>query len=223
MHPEAGQATERTQEEIDALRDARGGVWPLIRSIHRRRPILTAVVVLAAPVHTLVTGERPADLLEPRADWRFVVPWLLMLFGVAIRVWGSGNLRKNEEITRTGIYQLVRHPLYTGSLCGFLAFFLTVGDPLLGIVLFAMLVLLVYYPTMLGEEEYLEFKFPLQAQQETRPRLLPNLLRLPVALRNDRFSLRASYFNLGLRSLWIFILLPLFLKLLIRIQTELRL
>lgn len=210
-----GQATVRTQAEIDTLREARGGVWPTIRWIHRRRPILTAVLVLALPLHTLLTGERPASLLEPRADWRFVLPWALMVVGVAIRLWGSGNLRKNQEITRTGVYQLVRHPLYTGSLCGFLAFFLTAGDPALGLALFAALTALVYYPTMMGEEEYLSLKFPQQAEErEPLPRLVPNLFRLPEALRNDRFSLRSSYSNLGLRSLWVLVLLPLFLELL---------
>jgi len=210
-----GATTVRTQREIDELRAARGGIWPAVRWIHRRRPLLTAALVLAAPLHTLLTPQRPVDLLDPQADWRFVVPWILMVVGVAIRVWGSGNLRKNQEITRTGVYQLVRHPLYTGSLCGFLAFFLTVGDPVLGTVLFAALVLLVYYPTMLGEEEYLALKFPAQAESGERlPRLVPNLLRLPAALRSDRFSLGSSYRNLGLRSLWLLALLPLFLRLL---------
>lgn len=223
MQPRGGEALVRTQEEIDRLRDARGGWWRAIRWVHRRRPILTAALVLAAPLHTLLAGERPVDLLDPRPHWRFVVPWLLMLFGVAIRIWGSGNLRKNEEITRTGVYQLVRHPLYTGSLCGFLAFFLTVGDPVLGVALCAALVLLVYYPTMLGEEEYLQLKFPRQAEQRERlPRLVPNPLRLPAALRNDRFTVRSSYHNLGLRSLWIFVLLPLFLRLLSWGQAALR-
>ncbi len=214
MQP-SGETAGRTQAEIDEVRAARGGPWPAIRWIHRRRPILTAALVLAAPLHTLLTGESAASLLEPRAHWRFVVPWLLMLVGVTIRVWGSGNLRKNREITRTGVYQLVRHPLYTGSLCGFLAFFVTAGDLGLGIALFVALVGLVYYPTMMGEEEYLALRFPVQAERRERlPRLLPNPLRLPAALANDRFSLRSAYSNLGLRSLWLLLLLPLFLEVL---------
>jgi len=210
----------RTQEEIDRLRAERGGAWPLIRWVHKRRPFLTAVLVLAAPAHTLLTGERPVDLLDPSPAARFWLPWALMLVGVSIRVWGSGNLRKNQEITGTGVYQMVRHPLYTGSLCGFLAYFLTVGNPWLGVALFAGL-LLVYYPTMLGEEEYLGLKFPEQAAARARlPRLFPNPLRLPAALRTDRFTLNAAWGNLGLRSLWILLLLPLFLKALIWVQAR---
>lgn len=215
MQPRTQETLVRTQAEIDALRDARGGAWPLLRWIHRRRPILTALLVLAAPAHTLLTAAEPVSLLEPRADWRFVVPWLLMVVGVAIRIWGSGNLRKNQEITRAGVYRLVRHPLYTGSLCGFLAYFLTVGDPTVGGVLFLALTFGVYYPTMLGEEEFLALKFPAQAERrEPLPRLLPNPLRLSAALRSDRFSLRSAHSNLGLRSLWLLAVLPLFLELL---------
>jgi protein-S-isoprenylcysteine O-methyltransferase Ste14 len=214
MQEDAETTMVRSQAEIDALRAEREGGWPAIRWVHRRRPILTAALVLAAPAHTLLTEARPADLLDPREGWRFAVPWLLMLAGVAIRIWGSGNLRKNQEITQTGIYRMVRHPLYTGSLAVFLAYFLTVGDPALGVVLFAGL-LGVYYATMLGEEEFLELKFPEQARRrEPLPRLLPNPLRLPEALRSDRFTLRSSYANLGLRSLWVLVLLPAVLYLL---------
>lgn len=202
------------------MREGRGGrLWRLIRWIHKRRPILTAVLVLAAPIHTLVTGARPTDLLDPRADAIFVIPWILMPLGAAIRIWGSGNLRKNEEITSTGIYAMVGHPLYTGSLAFFLAYFMTVGDLAIGLVLFSALLVLVYYPTMFGEEEFLALKFPAEAAARSRvPRLIPTPTRLSEAMRTDRFSLRAARQNLGLRSLGFLVLLPVFLKLLILAQ-----
>jgi protein-S-isoprenylcysteine O-methyltransferase Ste14 len=205
--------------EIDRLRAGRGGPWRAIRWIHQRRPILTAVIALAAPAHALAAAARPVDLLADFGDARFWIAWILMLFGTAVRIWGSGNLRKNREVTDTGVYQLVRHPLYTGSLSFFLAYFLTVGDPLVGIGLFGALVLLVYYPTMLGEEEYLELKFPAQVRaRPSVPRLVPNPLRLPMALRTDRFSAGTARRNLGLRSVAFILFLPIFLKLLILLQ-----
>lgn len=209
--------------EIDRLRSTRGGgLWKLIRWIHKRRPILTAILVLAAPAHTLAAAATPVDLLAPRTDPRFIIPWLLMLVGVAIRVWGSGNLRKNQEVTNGGVYAIVRHPLYTGSLAFFLAYFLTVGDLMLGVSLFTVLVLLVYYPTMFGEEEYLALKFPAAATARTSiPRLLPDVTRLGEAVSTDRFSLRTARANLGLRSLWFLVFLPLFLKLLVALQDRL--
>lgn len=201
--------------EIDRLRSARGGWWPAVRWIHQRRPILTALLVLAAPAHALATRARPLDLLQVSPDPRFWLAWGLMLFGLAIRIWGSGNLRKNQEVTTTGVYRMVRHPLYTGSLAFFLAYFLTVGDVAVGVALFLALVFLVYYPTMLGEEEYLQLKFPEQAAgRASVPRLVPNPLRLGEAMRSERFSLRSARANLGLRSLWFLVFLPAFLRLL---------
>jgi protein-S-isoprenylcysteine O-methyltransferase Ste14 len=209
----------RSEREIEELRSRRTGVWSSLRAVRRRRPLLTALLVLAAPAHTLATATRPVDLLTEAGDPRFIAAWALMIVGVAIRLWGSGNLRKNQEITQTGVYAMVRHPLYTGSLAMFLAFFLTVGDLLVGLGLFVALVALVYYPTMLGEEEYLALKFPDQAAARARlPRLLPHPARLREALRTDRFELRASWLNLGLRSLGFLVGLPLFLRLLLLLQ-----
>jgi protein-S-isoprenylcysteine O-methyltransferase Ste14 len=190
-----------------------GALWDTIRWIHRRRPFLTAVFVLAVIGLALVDDTRPADLLRPRVSAGFVMPWLLMIVGVAIRIWGAGNLRKNQEITRTGVYRMVRHPLYVGSLAMFLAMFVTVGDPLVGAVLFVAMVGLVYYPTMVDEEAYLHRKFPAQkAEHAGLPRLLPNPLRLREAIRTDRFTFRAAWRNFGMRSLGFLVALPVLLE-----------
>ena len=182
---------------------------PLIQWIHRRRPLLTFLVCAAVVGLALLDPAPPADLLHPRRAFIFWLPWALAIFGVAVRVWGSGNLRKNQEITRTGIYQMVRHPLYLGSLAVFLAFFLSLGNPVLGAVLWAAMVVFVYYPTMRDEEAYLVRHYPEQrAEYSHLPRLLPNLTRLPAALRTDRFTLRAAWGNLGMRSLWALAALP---------------
>jgi protein-S-isoprenylcysteine O-methyltransferase Ste14 len=211
----------RSETTVVELMAAREGAWPLIRWIHRRRPILTAAVVVAAPLIALATNAPPADLLAPSPTALFVLPWLLMLMGVGVRLWGAGNLRKNQEITDRGIYVMVRHPLYLGSLSLFLAYFLTVGDPLVGLSLFAVLVGAVYYPTMLAEEEYLTLKFPgAFARYRPPPRLLPDLRRLGEALRTDRFGVGAAYRNLGFRSAGAFLALPLFLRFLRWVQGD---
>ena len=192
-----------------------GAPWRAIRWIHRRRPLLTALFVLAVIGLALVDPAPPADLITPRPAVLFVLPWVLLIVGVAVRIWGSGNLRKNREITRTGVYRMVRHPLYLGSLAMFLAMFLTVGDPLVGAVLFVTMVAAVYYPTMMDEEAYLRAHFPEQTADYVHlPRLVPNVFRIGEAVASDRFTLAAARANLGLRSLGFLVALPLLLELL---------
>jgi protein-S-isoprenylcysteine O-methyltransferase Ste14 len=186
-----------------------------IRWVRQRRPLLTALFVVAVLAVALLDGRAPADVLHPSAAAEFWLPWLLAVVGVWVRIWGAGNLRKNQEITRTGVYQMVRHPLYLGSLLMFLAFFIAVGNPWVGAGLWLAMVVLVYYPTMMDEEAHLAGLFPEQTDEYRHlPRLVPNLFRLPVALRTDRFTFRAAYANYGLRSLWFLPLLPVLLELL---------
>lgn len=188
---------------------------PLVQWIHRRRPLLTFLVCAAVVVVALLDPAPPDDLLHPRPALLFWLPWALVIFGVGVRVWGSGNLRKNQEITRTGIYRMVRHPLYLGSLAVFLAFFLAVGNPLVGAALWLALVVLIYYPTMMDEEAYLVRHYPEQtAEYAHLPRLLPDLTRLPDALRSDRFTLRAAWGNLGLRTVWAIVAFPVAVEIL---------
>ncbi|MGH7457715.1 MAG: methyltransferase family protein [Longimicrobiaceae bacterium] len=180
--------------------------------IGRRRPLLTAAAVAVVVVNVVWGGARPADLLTPRLAAEFLVPWLLFLVGVGVRAWGAGNLRKNREITDSGVYRMVRHPLYTGSLCVLLGFLLAAGDILLGLALFAG-VCLVFYTALRQEEGRLMERFPSQAGGYSgRPRLVPDLRRLPEAIRSDRFSLLMAYRNLGLRSVWLLAGIPLFLE-----------
>ena len=181
--------------------------------IRRRRPLLTALFVVCLLAAALFGSHPPADLIPPGVDAVGVIAWLLLLAGVAIRIWGAGNLRKNQEITSTGIYRLLRHPLYAGSLAMFLALFLTIGDPRVGLGLFVAMVLLVYYPTMMDEEVHLRARFPQQTEHYLHlRRLIPSPSRVPEALRTDRFTLRAASANLGIRSLGFLVGLPLLLE-----------
>lgn len=183
--------------------------------IRRRRPLLTAVFVVVLLGAALFGPYPPADLIPPGIGWVGGVAWLLLLAGVGIRIWGAGNLRKNQEITSTGVYRLLRHPLYAGSLAMFLALFLTAGNPWIGLALFVAMLLLVYYPTMMDEEFHLRSRFPEQTEHYLHlRRLIPTLSRLPEAFRTDRFTLGSASGNLGIRSLGFLIALPLLLEVL---------
>lgn len=39
----------------------------------------------------------------------------MALAGEGIRIWAAGHLEKGREVTRSGPYRVVRHPLYIGS------------------------------------------------------------------------------------------------------------
>ncbi len=53
-------------------------------------------------------------LAAPR--WNSIlIGGLVASVGEAIRVWSAGHLEKSREVTRSGPYRFVRHPLYLGS------------------------------------------------------------------------------------------------------------
>ena len=69
----------------------------------RRRVPLGFIVAIAAVL-----------LAEPTSEsWR--VGLLVAAIGEAIRVWAAGHLEKSREVTRSGPYRFLRHPLYAGS------------------------------------------------------------------------------------------------------------
>jgi len=75
----------------------------LLAALARRRVALGAVACVAALALACPT-------------WR---SWLAGLAvacaGEAVRVWAAGHLEKSREVTTSGPYRWVRHPLYLGS------------------------------------------------------------------------------------------------------------
>ena len=57
-----------------------------------------------------------AALLLSRPTW---LSWAwgfgVALVGEAIRIWAAGHLEKSKEVTRSGPYRWLQHPLYAGS------------------------------------------------------------------------------------------------------------
>jgi len=51
-----------------------------------------------------------------RPTWRSLAAGLIVaLPGEVLRIWAAGHIHKSREITRSGPYRFVRHPLYLGS------------------------------------------------------------------------------------------------------------
>jgi protein-S-isoprenylcysteine O-methyltransferase Ste14 len=190
--------------------------------ITRRRGLLTVLLGLIALCDAIWGEAHPIHFLGRNASPWALLPLGLTLAGVVVRIWGAGNLRKNQEVTRTGIYRMVRHPLYLGNSLVYLAFFLSFGNPVLGILLFLILLYAIHYPLMLQEEARLHREYPLEFEQAKKtPRLIPNFFAFREAVETDRFSLRRAYQNHALRSLWAPILLPLAIEVLIVLRARL--
>ena len=79
------------------------GISDIERFLVRRRVALGAVGVLTALVFAQPTW--------PRVAFGFAVACL----GEGLRVWAAGHLEKNSEVTTSGPYRWMRHPLYNGS------------------------------------------------------------------------------------------------------------
>ena len=78
----------------------------------RLRPRLIVVYLL---VLVLVAMAKPAAT-------GLIVGGILMVLGESLRVWATGYLCKNDDLTVAGPYAFLRHPLYLGTLligCGF--------------------------------------------------------------------------------------------------------
>lgn len=190
-----------------------GGMRPgffgsgLFRFIGRKRVPFTLLIMGATLPDIFFGKAHPLSLFK--ASGNAIISWVLIALGVAIRLWAAGNLRKNEIITTEGIYSMVRHPLYLGTSLVYLAYLISFGDLYLGLILYFVMMAAIYYPRMIQEEEALAERFPLLVKRYMGiPRIVPNPLRLPEALRTDRFSWDMALKNHGLVSLWSFAAVP---------------
>lgn len=179
------------------------------RWISRRRGLLSVLLGVTALAYALLSHRGPMDLLGPDASPYWLLPCALAAAGAGARIWGAGNLAKNQEVTRTGIYRMVRHPLYLGNCLIFLAFLITLDGLLMGSLLFLGVLVFLHYPPMLQEEARLAQEYPEQYESmKGTPRLLPNVLKVREACATDTFCIHRVRRNYGLRGLWGPVLLP---------------
>lgn len=83
---------------------------------------------------------------------------VLVLGGVAVRLWASGHIHKNRELARDGPYAFVRHPLYVGNVLLLVGFALASGQWWSWLLL-AVILAGFYPPAIAREDAYLHEKF----------------------------------------------------------------
>ena len=147
------------------------------RNLPRRwRVALAQFVFYGAVIYAFIFMRIPiAGFQSPQG----LLGLALVILGVATRSLSAGTIRKNAELASTGLYVLVRHPLYLGSFLLAIGVNLIIWNPLIAGVTAALL-LITYVPTIRQEETYLAGKF---GEDWTRfaaqtPRLIPRLSRL---------------------------------------------
>jgi protein-S-isoprenylcysteine O-methyltransferase Ste14 len=113
---------------------------------------------------------------------------ILVAPGIFLRSYASGYVKKNAELTTSGPYAHTRNPLYLGSILIAFGFALAARSVWIAVALVVLFVA-IYWPVILGEEEYLRAHFSGFDDYATRvPRLLPRL-RTPSDNGASKFSL----------------------------------
>lgn len=82
----------------------------------------------------------------------------VMLLGEAVRVWAAGHLEKSREVTRSGPYRFIRHPLYLGSALIGGGFSVAARDIVVTVLVVAYLIFTLT-AAMRSEEAHLREKF----------------------------------------------------------------
>jgi len=139
----------------------RSGNW-----LFKRRSWLPAAFIVLGIIVMYLTN-RQAIIFSMTEELIFLG---VSLFGEAIRIYTVGYAPKNtsgrntsagqiaDELNTTGIYSLVRHPLYAGNFFMWLGPVLFVRTPVF-IVFFILIYWLYYERIMFAEEQFLRKKF----------------------------------------------------------------
>jgi protein-S-isoprenylcysteine O-methyltransferase Ste14 len=95
------------------------------------------------------------------------------LCGLSLRAWSAGHLAKNQRLATSGPYAYIRNPLYAGTLLVAAGIAIASRSASLDAI-FATVFLLVYFPVIEVEEQYLREIFPSYAEYAGHVhRLLP--------------------------------------------------
>lgn len=92
---------------------------------------------------------------------------VIAVFGLLIRAWASGHLKKNQELTISGPYAHTRNPLYLGTFIMGSGIALASGAWWFA-ALYVALYLLIYLPVMIAEAETLKQLFAGEYPQYSR-------------------------------------------------------
>ena len=113
-----------------------------------------------------------------------------VVLGVLLRAYASGYLNKQVELTMTGPYAYIRHPLYLGS--ALIAFgFACASCSWMIAAIFSIMYTAFYFPTIEHEERFLHERFiEFETYAAQVPRFIPLLTKPKLPMWLQSFSLR---------------------------------
>jgi len=88
----------------------------------------------------------------------FLVGAAVALVGQGLRVWAAGHIEKGREVTRSGPYRYMRHPLYVGSAIMALGFGIAAASVAVALLIVAYF-LVTYVAAVRTEEATLDARF----------------------------------------------------------------
>ena len=154
------------------------GIWQRIRIFVTEKRIRISMLVIV-----LLVAEDVFEGLKPHDPFNFVDPWTvfglsLIMFGLALRSWAAGVIRKRSALITTGPYSIIRNPLYFGSFSMMFGFCAIVNDAE-NIWCLLALILFIYVAQTRDEELCLAKKFSTAWSDYARatPRFIPRSLR----------------------------------------------
>jgi len=144
------------------------------------------------------------------ADWTlFTIGMLLAFAGEGIRVWASGNLKKDKNLAINGPYRMVRNPLYVGSFLmsiGLAVTCINAQYPWRSVALFAVILLgfkYIYRLQVQAEEIHLTNLFGADFEnfKKTVPPYMPKLCKFGEAMEHNSFEWPQVVYNKELTTI----------------------
>ena len=126
----------------------------------------------------------------------FIVGCLFVLDGLLIRLYASGFVYKNKELSTSGPYAYVRHPLYTGNILILIGISFAAGS--ISALVISIIFFWFYYPAAIEyEDRKLKSLFPdsWDSWSQQTPALMPKFKfnRLNLAEWSWEKSLKKNY------------------------------
>lgn len=128
------------------------------------------------------------------AFYPLVIGAVISVFGILLRAWASGHIRKNQNLAVSGPYAYTRNPLYLGSFLLGVGFTVASGVWWLAVI-FIILFLGIYLPVMRVESEDLTqiFGADYEAYKRSVPLFFPRLTAWEKGVEKFDFQLYLRY------------------------------